>query len=143
MSDRTTPRTEASDLSTLMFEVGRVMKAEMARSGPIPSFLHMETLRFISETKRPTMSDVADYLKVTAPTATALVNAFVKDGVILRSEDSADRRRVRLALSAKGKRLLALACEERAAAFTRVVSSLSAHDRTELARILSSIINRA
>ncbi len=60
---------------TLFFEVGRTLKAQWSQSGAtLPSYLHFETLRFVNEDGAPTMSAIADYLKVAAPTATALVD---------------------------------------------------------------------
>lgn len=131
-------------LLPLMFEFGRLLKSEMHRDGvSMPSFLHLETLRFIQkkeqEGQAPAMSDIALYLKVARPSATALVNAFVKDGVITRVADPEDRRLVRLTLSRKGSRMIEDTMQKRAQAFARVVSSLSQKDCREFARILTLI----
>ncbi len=127
-------------LLPLMFEVGRLLKSEITREGcPITTFLHIETLRFIAERSTPTMSDVAEYLKIAPPTATSLINTFVKEGMIERVEDPKDRRRVRLILSKKGIHLLDQAMKMREHAFSRVMASLSDRDCHELARILTVI----
>jgi DNA-binding MarR family transcriptional regulator len=132
-------------LLPLMFEMGRLLKSEITRDGlaAVPSFLHLETLRFIQDRekagKAPTMSDISDYLKITPPSATALVNSFVKEGVIERVSDPEDRRRVRLALSIQGHQLLEEAMQKRAQAFARVFASLSSEDCIELSRILTII----
>jgi DNA-binding MarR family transcriptional regulator len=131
-----------------MFEMGRLLKSEMCRDGiPMPSFLHFETLRFIQDKEgklkdadlAATMSDVAEYLKIAPPSATSLINTFVRDGVITRISDPEDRRRVRLTLSAKGTSLLEETLEKRSRAFASIFSSLSEKDSIELARILTII----
>jgi DNA-binding MarR family transcriptional regulator len=127
-------------LLPLMFEMGRLLKCEMTREGAsLPSFLHLETLRFIQEHGAPTMSDIADYLKIAPPSATALMNPFVKEGLIERTEDPEDRRRVRLSLSKKGVAILKQTLQKREQAFANITASLSNRDCIELSRILKII----
>ncbi len=131
-------------LLPLMFEMGRLLKREIKRDGEsVVSFLHLETLRFIQEQEKPTMSDIAEYLKIAPPSATALVNGFFKEGIIERAADSTDRRIVRLSLSTKGKNLLKQTMRQREKAFARVTASLSAKDCDELARILKIITQKS
>ena len=132
------------ELFSLMFEMSRLLKREISRESTLmPSFLHAETLRFINEAERqgnlPTMRDVADYLKIAPPSATSLVNAFMKDGVIKRVADPKDRRIVRLSLSKKGLRFLEVTRLQREKAFASLFSPLSAADSKELSRILAII----
>lgn len=128
-------------LMALFFGVGRLLKSGWGQDKCLlPSFLHLETLRFIEEDGDPTMSTLAGYLKVAAPTATALVNSLVKDGIVIRQPDSHDRRYVRLALSKEGKEMLTRTSKNREKAFDKLVASLSATDRTHLRRILTTII---
>jgi DNA-binding MarR family transcriptional regulator len=123
-----------------MFEMGRLLKSEMTRGGvSLPSFLHLETLRFIQEKGTPTMSDIAEYLKIAPPSATALMNPFVKEGIIERVEDPEDRRRVRLSLSEKGIGILKETMKRREQAFASATASLSDQDCKELSRILKII----
>ncbi len=132
------------ELLSLMFEMSRMLKREISRESTLmPSFLHAETLRFIQEAERegnsPTMRDVADYLKIAPPSATALVNGFVKDRVITRVADPKDRRIVRLSLSKKGVQFLEVTRIQREKAFAHLLAPLSAADSRSLARILAVI----
>jgi DNA-binding MarR family transcriptional regulator len=125
----------------LFFGVGRLLKSGWSQDKCLlPSYLHLETLRFVEEDGDPTMSALAGFLKVTAPTATTLVNSFVKDGIMERQTDSEDRRRVRLILTKEGKQMLKRTRIDREKAFERIVAPLPASDRANLARILSRII---
>ena len=129
-----------NELLPLMFEMGRLLKREIAADGvDMPSFLHIETLRYIEEQKTPSMSDIAEYLKIAPPSATTLINTFVKEGVLERVTDVQDRRVVRLQLSKKGSKILKETMHKRAEAFSRVTAHLSKHDTDELVRILTII----
>ncbi|MDR3547667.1 MAG: MarR family transcriptional regulator [Candidatus Pacebacteria bacterium] len=140
-------RAENKKLFSLLFEMTRLMKREISRECTfIPSFLHAETLRFIQTSEQegmaPTMKDVADYLKIAPPSATSLVNSFVKDHVIMRVADPKDRRIVRLSLSKKGEKLLDKTRIQREQAVANLLAPLSKADMDEFARILTVITTR-
>ena len=56
---------------------------------------------------RPTLSDVAEALRVTRPTATRLVDGLVQRGWLLREPDPEDRRRIRLRTTPEGEAIRA------------------------------------
>jgi DNA-binding MarR family transcriptional regulator len=130
-------------LAELLFETMRKFKQQLsADGGSVMTYLHLETLRFLAETGEPDMKAVAAYLRIAAPSATPIVNALAKDGLIVRNPDPKDRRRVLLAVTGKGAKALAAAAERRRGAFSRVLEPLGARDRAELARILTTITER-
>jgi DNA-binding MarR family transcriptional regulator len=136
--------TKDKELLSRMFEMSRILKREIARESTLmPSFLHAETLRFISGAEQqgslPTMRDVANFLKIAPPSATELVNGFVKDSVIKRVADPKDRRIVRLSLSKKGIQFLKTTHLQREKAFASLLAPLSSKDSKELSRILAII----
>lgn len=115
------------------------MKRELAaESVAFPSWLHLETLRFLKE-EGGGMGEVAQYLRIKAPTASVLIDALVRDGYVKRTSDANDRRRVLLHVTPKGKRCLADATKKRAKVFARVLAPLSASERRQFARILTTI----
>jgi DNA-binding MarR family transcriptional regulator len=123
-------------LLPLMFQMFRRIKSEIAYENV---FLHVGTLLYIQEKGMPSMSDIAEYLKVARPTATSLVNTLIKEGILERVNDPEDRRRVLLRLSTKGIKELDATLQSRNNAFARSISHLSESDCHELARILSSM----
>jgi DNA-binding MarR family transcriptional regulator len=134
---------DTAEISSLMFEMGRMLKHQVAVDGVGPStYLHLETLRYIQEKGQPDMQAVAEYLRIKSPSATRLINALVSDGLLKRVPDAADRRRILLALTPSGMRLLDTTTRKRAEAFARVIEPLSAGDRKEFARLLRIIIRR-
>jgi DNA-binding MarR family transcriptional regulator len=63
-------------------------------------------IRGHSDSRGPTIGEVADYLLVRHHTAVELANRTEELGYISRSRDGNDRRVVRLTLTTKGKRLI-------------------------------------
>lgn len=62
-----------------------------------PSMSGLRALSFVSSSPRACVSDVAEYLLVGVPTASKLVDELVERGLLRRSTDERDRRRVVLA----------------------------------------------
>jgi MarR family transcriptional regulator, multiple antibiotic resistance protein MarR len=94
-------------LIPLIFKTERLLR-DRAHGDRIDPFtvIRLETLRHIAEAGNPTMKEIAGNLKVTAPSATSVVSGLVKAGLVVRKESAGDRRVVRLALTAKGRRAL-------------------------------------
>jgi DNA-binding MarR family transcriptional regulator len=129
---------------TLMFEVGRIMRHAMVARDSMPLSLSSgETLRFIEERGSPTMRDIAAYLRISAPSATGIVEELAAERYIVRKPDAKDRRIVRLALSGKGRALLARTTRIRTKALKGLTKPLSARDRKEFIRLLSKIVSEA
>lgn len=106
------------------------------------SFLHLRTLRFVVDKGEPTMKDIADYFAITPPSATALVDICVKEGQLERIFDKKDRRIVRLAITAKGQRILKNGSETMTEIFTELLSNLNEGQIKEFKEILNIIVNK-
>jgi DNA-binding MarR family transcriptional regulator len=81
-----------------------------------------------------TMGELADAEQVKPPTMTRLVEGLVADGLAKRAPDAADRRLVRIAATAKGRRLLEAARARRVMALAARLEILSPRERAALAR---------
>src|SRR6185295_14715665 len=134
------PSTDTEKAMSVMFEIGRIIRQACIKSdGASLPLSHMETLRFIAEKKTPTMRDVAAYLRITAPSATAIIEELSRASLILREEDARDRRLVRLSISRKGKKILLSTMKSRSNALRAILAGLSSSDRQELIRIFSKL----
>ena len=96
------------ELIRLFFKASGLIREKIRQSGSWPkvSLVNIKTLQYIAERGEPTMKDVADYLAISPPSASAIVENYVKDGQLERVLDKSDRRVVRLKLTRKGKTLL-------------------------------------
>lgn len=85
--------------------VRRIMRTRLARDKKLdPStWLRIETMKFIAEKDKPKMKDIANYLSITAPSATSLIGELVRDGFVTSYVDRCDRRISLLSLTPKGK----------------------------------------
>ncbi|NIM48231.1 MAG: MarR family transcriptional regulator [Gemmatimonadales bacterium] len=70
------------------------------------TFSQLKLLKMVSLTDNYTVSDVAAFLGVSNAAASRAVDRLVKRGLVDRAEAEADRRAVRLSLTATGRQLL-------------------------------------
>jgi DNA-binding MarR family transcriptional regulator len=80
-----------------------------------------------------TVAALADELGVSAPTASRMCDRLVRDGLITRSEDPGDRRRVSLVLTKLGSSLLEDVTAARRVEIAHVLAALS--ERTQRSMI--------
>ena len=85
------------------------------------------------------MKDVADFLGVSPPSATSLVNTLAKSELIYREADETDRRIVRIVISKKGKKFLEAHKKKMAEKMRANISRLSTEEQQQLKKILEKI----
>lgn len=132
---------QISQIVSLIFTVRNLMHDKIAqKNNKKTSFLQMITLRFIKH-KKPTMKEIADYLTITAPSATSLVNSLMKDEVIRREEEKEDRRIVRIVITQIGEVSLKKGMECMSEKIKKNLEALNQKEQTELAKILGKLVN--
>ena len=79
------------------------IRVEMRR-GRVPdmSIPQFRTLRFIQRNPDSSLSDLAEHLGLTLPSASKLVDGLVKQKLLTRKESAEDRRRLTLILTQTG-----------------------------------------
>lgn len=100
------------------------------------SLAHFEVLKYIAEEGSPYMKDIAKRLHITPPSASTLIDALVKQGLVHRAQMPEDRRTVRVTLLPKAHAFLFSIHKHKASIFNKMLSRLSAEDKSDLARIL-------
>ena len=89
------------------------------------------------------LAELADAEQVRAPTMSRIVEALVQAGLATREPHPTNRRMVRIAATAEGKRLLEAGRERRVRALTGRIAKLADSERRALARgveILEQIV---
>ncbi|PSR14709.1 MarR family transcriptional regulator [filamentous cyanobacterium CCP3] len=90
-------------MMTTVPAVTRFLRAGLRRHGkPHLSLSQLRALYFLRRRSRSCLSEVADYLDVTRPTMSAMVDRLVQRGLIDRTGDPAERRRIVLTLTPEG-----------------------------------------
>ena len=103
------------------------------------TFPQIQALHIIRRGKRVTMSELADEMHVSNPTATHLVEKLVETGWLERESDADDRRSVFLKISAEANQRLDNLMKHKIKKIEDTLSCLDNNDRIELNRILEKI----
>ncbi len=109
------------------------MRHQLDESLSVP---HFRALRFVADRRGSSISELAAFLGVTLPTASAMVDRLVKSGHARARVAADDRRRVELAATRAGTTLLE---RIRRAAQRELAGELGAFDPEELACVLRAM----
>ncbi len=123
-----------------MFEFGRMARSRMRTETKL-TLPQLEVLHFVHDTGSPAMQDIAHHLKVKAPTVTALIAEMVSLHLLARISHAHDRRKIHLALTARGTKMFEKSVIRRSRILTDMLTHLSERDRREFTRILHSIVS--
>lgn len=104
------------------------------------SIIQLRTLIFINREKRATMKAIADYLGVTAPTATVMINNLERVGFIKRQADKSDRRLIHIILSTRGKKKAADTLEQLKKKINLLFGQLTASEQKQFIKLLEKIL---
>lgn len=130
---------QINQIISLIFTMRQVIHEQAtSKKGKGFSFLQFNTLRFIKE-RRPLMKDLADYLMITPPSATSIINTLVDSEVVKRIPDPEDRRIVRIVITKKGEEQLKHHSGEMVKRMKKNLRNLSSTERKNLLNTLSKI----
>lgn len=115
----------ARELMDIAPQIVQFIRVEMRHGrGADLSIPQFRTLRFVQRNPDTSLSSLADYLGLTLPSASKLVDGLVKQELIFRQESIIDRRRLTLVLTQAGE---------------TIVNSARAKAQSNLAKRLSSL----
>jgi DNA-binding MarR family transcriptional regulator len=118
------------DVLDVVMGVSRTIRGQMRRHrDPRMSVPQFRALIFIRRQATATASELAEYLGLTRPSTTALVDNLVRMRWVERTGDDQDRRRVRLRLTAAGEAILEAAQAQTHAYFRALLSELAPAER--------------
>jgi DNA-binding MarR family transcriptional regulator len=104
------------------------------------TFSQVEVLSFIGPDGKETMKNIAQYLRITPPSATEIISEMEKKGLVKRIDDKKDRRIVSIVLTTAAKKLLASSCKRKEIILNKMLSKLDKKDCENLERIIRIII---
>ena len=90
--------------------------------------------------RRPTMSELADYLGLDRSTITGLIDRASGRGLLERVANDADKRSARIALTEQGRLLAAEGAREITAGVAPLLSALSPAERSRLTGLLRRMV---
>jgi DNA-binding MarR family transcriptional regulator len=92
------------------------------------SVMQFRTLAYLSLYPGSSLSSLAEYLGLTLPTVSQMINGLVEKGVVTRQNSSTDRRRVMLSLTSGGHSLLEKSVRGTQARLVEILSPLQTQD---------------
>jgi DNA-binding MarR family transcriptional regulator len=106
------------------------------------TFPQFEILWFIGFNGKRSMESIADYLKITPPSATSMVHKMEKRGLLSRKHDIKDKRIVYISLTAKTKKHLKALRKHKEKLLKKIIDKLSQTDKNHFERIIKIIIEK-
>ncbi len=110
----------------IMRNIRREMRSHRTSDLSVPQF---RTLAFLNNNEGASLSDVAEYIGLTLPSASKLVDGLVGHNIIIRKSSEDDRRRIVLSLSSLGKDTLQVSYQATLAYLVQLMTALSDADR--------------
>lgn len=106
----------------------------MRRHAPIPDYsaAQASALATLLDHGPLRMGEFAERESVRMPTATAMIDGLIRNGLAQREPDPADRRAVLVSLTERGSAVLTRVREQRDDVLTRAIAQLDPADRAAL-----------
>jgi DNA-binding MarR family transcriptional regulator len=118
--------------------INALIVRSLARADSSLSVPELRVMVILTRADRASLTEVAERLGVNASNASRACDQLVKRKLIKREEDPVDRRRVVLALSASGRRVVRRVMDRRRELLEDIVAGMSAKDQNALMDALRS-----
>jgi DNA-binding MarR family transcriptional regulator len=124
------------------FDVSKIMHQSATVNSDIfqLSVREMTVLKFIQKNKSVTINQIAQFLKITMPTTTVLLDKLEKNNLIDRTKNLIDKRSVLVKLSSKSTKLINKLIKAKEAKIKFFLSYLSFEDKQSLSKILDKLL---
>lgn len=134
----------SDEIASALFQVFAVLKKRLSFKEQLfqMPLAQMETLRLIHERKLVLMKEVANFLAITPPSATVLVNNLVNLGYVERISDADDRRITKLSLTKKGAQILQRGVKQRCRDLKKLLDNVNPEEQLKLITILKKMVRQ-
>jgi DNA-binding MarR family transcriptional regulator len=120
----------------VMREIRHELRRYGVRDISMPQF---RTLLFLDHHKGASLSEVADHIGLTLPSASSMVDALVTRGLAKRETHSDDRRRMTLTLTDRGARTLKSARDATVTHLESSLKDLTTDDRNTISKAMQTL----
>ncbi len=103
------------------------------------SFPEIFVLRQLSSNEKPTMSELGRSISMDLSTLTRTVDKLVKKEFVARKRDPEDRRMVRVALTAKGQKIIKRFEQQRKKHIESILRQMTSQERKDLLNIFKTL----
>jgi len=135
-----TPQESAQELLEVVPTVMRDIRSEMrSRRSPELTVPQFRTLGFVNRKEGCSLSEVADHMGLTPPSTCRLVDGLVARGMMTRQGHPMDRRRIRLAVTPSGLRVLKASRRGTLAYLADKLNGVTAEDRAIIVKAMQAL----
>ncbi len=103
--------------------------------------VQLMTLHFVKHNDNCKTSDIANFLSVSPPDATRIVETLVKKGFVERINDENDRRIMRIRITDNGKKVFENIKKELFLSFSKILEKINDQDAEALLRGMKALSN--
>ena len=96
-------------------------------------------LEYLSREGSSPMNAIAQFLNISRPAATGLVDRLISQGLVRRVGDTQDRRIIRVSITAKGQRISTSIWEQKRRMILEVFGQISPDDRAQYLATLERV----
>jgi len=120
--------------------------AKAFRTDEPQEVLHMDislpeifVLRQLSSNEEPTMSELGRSISMDLSTLTRTVDKLVEKDIVIRKPDPEDRRMVRVAIAAEGRKIINRFEEQRKKKIESILRQMTSQERRDLLNIFKTL----
>lgn len=137
---RATPDEAACELLEVVPEIMRVIRAEMREHrGADLSVPQFRALAYLKNKPGASLSEAAEYIGLTLPSMSKLVDGLVMRKLVTRKTPEGDRRRVTLELTGRGRATLQSAYSSAQSHLAKRLAALSDRDRAAIVELFRAL----
>lgn len=126
----------------MAFEASRVLHHAMTQKfkGENLNLMQLHVLYYIREHEGVTMKELAQYLKITSPSATTFVARLVRNKWVRRTRNKVNRKLIHLYLTDIGREVVAEKLANKQQLMRSIFLGLSPKDQLDLHRIMHHLL---
>jgi len=131
-----------------LMEIFQTLPHDMKKFGPDKTDVgnkfgitgvQLMSLHFVKHNDNCKTSDIANFLSVSPPDATRIVETLVKKGFIERISDEQDRRIIRPRITEDGKKVFETIRQELVLSFSKILEKMNEQDAKALLRGIKAL----
>ncbi len=135
-----TPEECAQELLEIVPLIMRDIRCEMRKRKTaeldVPQF---RTMIFVDRNKGASLSEAADHMGLTLPSMSKMVDNLLKSGLMIREEHPKDRRRIKLAVTSRGHKILENSRKGTIKYLMEKLNAVSPEDRDAIAKAVKAM----
>lgn len=128
-------------LTLNILAVAGIIREEIMKKNPHSSIIELKTLGIVSKNENITMRTLSEYLHISSPSTTEIINKLEKSKKLTRTPNKTDRRITTLKITTLGKKDLEKCLKQASVNINKLFDTFTEKQKKEFEGILETIIN--